>query len=179
MEYQKTKAVCNFFIEKAKEEGTYLTPMQAIKLVYIAHGYSLAIFEKPLIDDQVEAWKFGAVIPSLYQELKIYGSRAINSPIINDDVVDKLDLLIYSQKELAGKYKDQYIRFNFDKKDIELMDAVWDVYKKKTGPQLSELIHQDNTPWDIIWNKRNGKNVRHAIIPDTLIKKHYKELIGE
>ncbi|RCG79240.1 putative phage protein [Enterobacter hormaechei] len=34
--------IVNEFIERAKKKGTDLTHMQAQKLLYIAHGYSLA-----------------------------------------------------------------------------------------------------------------------------------------
>ena len=69
----KSKAVFNRFYNKAHSEGIPLTPMQAIKLVYFAHAWNLGFFQRPLIDEPVEAWKFGTVIPSLYQSLKIYG----------------------------------------------------------------------------------------------------------
>ena len=32
-----------------------LTPLQVIKIAYIAHGYLPAIFDKPLVEEAVEA----------------------------------------------------------------------------------------------------------------------------
>ena len=178
MEYQKTKAACNFFLDKAKDEGTYLTPMKAIKLVYIAHGYSLALLDHPLIDDHVEAWQFGAVIPSLYHELKIYGSGKIKYPILVDGI-DKLDLILLNETELNKKYEGFEISYRFTGDELELMDAVWVVYKSKDGLQLSKLIHLPNTPWDIVWNQRGGRYERGAVIPNGLIKQHYEEITGQ
>ena len=176
MEYQKTKAACNFFYNKARSEEDYLTPMKAIKLVYIAHGYALALLDRPLIDDHVEAWQFGAVIPSLYHELKIYGSGKIKSPILFGSNVDRLDLVILSESELREKYAGNEIRYPFNDDEKELMEAVWEVYKSKDGIQLSKLIHSPNTPWDIIWNQRGGKYERGAIIPAGIIKDHYESI---
>ena len=113
MEYQKTKAACNFFLDKAKENGYVLTPMQVIKLVYFAHGYNLAILDRPLIDDHVEAWKFGAVIPSLYHSLKIYGSGVIKAPLLNTDNMHYMDVYCMSPYELYKKYPESKITFNF------------------------------------------------------------------
>ena len=50
-----SRAVANYFLTKAKDAGKQLTPMQIIKLVYFAHGWSLGLLRSPLIDDQIEA----------------------------------------------------------------------------------------------------------------------------
>jgi uncharacterized phage-associated protein len=63
-------AIANYFIEKSLATGKRLTPMQLVKLVYIAHGWYLARTGKPLLADAVQAWQFGPVIPTLYHEFK-------------------------------------------------------------------------------------------------------------
>jgi uncharacterized phage-associated protein len=55
-------AIANEFIKVAKRNGVLLTPMKLQKLVYFAHGWYLALLGKPLINEPVEAWKFGPVI---------------------------------------------------------------------------------------------------------------------
>ena len=71
--------VANRIIElgRSKHPPQYYTPMQLLKLVYIAHGWTLGICATPLITEQVEAWKYGPVIPDLYQHVKKYGSSSI------------------------------------------------------------------------------------------------------
>jgi len=51
--------------------------MQLIKLVYIAHGWTLGLYNQPLIGKQVEAWTYGPVIPSVYHDFKHYGRDPI------------------------------------------------------------------------------------------------------
>ena len=46
---------------------THLTPLHINKLVFFSHGWNLGILKKPLIVDVVEAWKYGPIIPSIYQ----------------------------------------------------------------------------------------------------------------
>ena len=176
MEYQKTKAACNYFIERAKQEGMHLTPMQAIKLVYFAHGYSLGILDRPLIDDHVEAWKFGAVIPSLYHALKMYGANPIEAPILDNKGIDYWDWITMSPKLLVERYPDAIIRYDFNSDELDILDSVWQVYKGKSGFELSSYIHKPNTPWTKVWEK-NGKYTHGAIIDDSLIKSYYKQKV--
>lgn len=52
-------AVANYFIDIAKREGRELTPQRLMALVYITHGFSLAVFGDGVLNpqyDRVEAW---------------------------------------------------------------------------------------------------------------------------
>src|SRR5687767_12203236 len=71
------KSIANYFIDLAAAEGKKLTPLQLIKLVYIAHGWYLGLTGKPLINESPQAWQYGPVIPSLYHALKIHGNDAV------------------------------------------------------------------------------------------------------
>lgn len=146
-------AVANYFVEKHFETGRELTPMKLVKLVYIAHGWNLAINDEPLISESVQAWKYGPVIKSVYHEFKKYG---------------------------RGQITEMYAPFSWnngiDESSRQLLDKIWDVYSKYTGIQLSTLTHQPNTPWDIVWNRQNGKACDEVIIPNDLIKEHYLNL---
>ena len=70
-------AIANYFIKKPFEDGTELTPMKLLKLVYAAHGWHLDLAGEPLIGERVEPWKYGPVVPSAYDEFKDYGDRNI------------------------------------------------------------------------------------------------------
>jgi uncharacterized phage-associated protein len=59
--------VADEILKIAKRKGLHITPMQLLKLVYIAHGWSLAILGRDLFPDRIEAWKYGPVIPDLYR----------------------------------------------------------------------------------------------------------------
>src|SRR5439155_19093596 len=116
---QSPFAVANYFIRKAALTKMPLTPMKLIKLVYLAHGWHLALTGRSLIREPVEAWKFGPMIESLYHAFKRYG----NSPIPPEAATDA------ELKDGDGNVK-------------RILDKVWDSYSKYTAAQLSTLTHQ-------------------------------------
>lgn len=150
MPYSAIK-VANEFLRLAREDNPPrpLTPLQVIKLVYIAHGFSLAIFNEPLLSEPPQAWQYGPVVPSLYHAVKSYGANPITGAIPDD--MDPQDLSANAR---------------------ELIAAVYRAYGHLSGIQLSNMTHQQNTPWSLTWNAA-GKN---SVIPNELIQTHYREL---
>lgn len=54
-----------------------LTQLKLQKLCAYAQGYCLALTGKPLFNENIEAWKHGPVIPSLYRQFKAYGRKPV------------------------------------------------------------------------------------------------------
>lgn len=154
-----SESVANYFIKKSFDKGVPLSQMKLLKLVYIAHGWHRGYFSKNLINDAVQAWRYGPVIPDLYRKVKHYGHRTIDAPIEGYGVAG----------EGANVPPDQHT--------IALLDRVWDIYSPYDGVQLSAMTHQPNTPWDQTWRSSGGDNYCGAIIPNELIEQHYKQKI--
>lgn len=154
------KAVANYFIALAKKRGEKLTPMKLQKLVYFAHGWHLALTEHPLIDEKVEAWQYGPVIPSLYHEFKSYGKGSISEPAT--DLDDSLNFVV---PELpVDSPADLYAK--------ALIEKVFDVYGKYSGIQLSNLTHIKGSPWEQTWqpNLPKGTDIDESIIKSYFLK---------
>ncbi len=150
------KTVANYFLSKSFETGVELSPMKLIKLVYLAHGWSLGLRGEPLIEDAVQAWKYGPVIPTLYREFKGFGNTPITA-LVNG-------LRPSSNQELDTDSK-------------LLLDKIWDNYSKLSATQLSALTHESGSPWYNIWNDQKGSEEMGAIIPNALIKRFYKNKV--
>ena len=65
--------VANRFLAIAKKRGDTLTPIQILKLVYIAHGWMLGLYGRPLIKDEVLSDQEEDIIVQVYD---IYGAMS-------------------------------------------------------------------------------------------------------
>ena len=164
-----SKAVANYILDLAKEQGEILTAMKLIKLVFIAHGWHLAIAGEPLINEHPEAWKYGPVVPSLYHHFKRFGSGPITKKAHS-----------YRFKR-GGGYKILVPSLEGGSKfDLDLakaiMNFVWQAYSRYSAIRLSMMTHQPNTPWEKVW-RRQGSKTRGTDIPDDVIRDHYGALL--
>jgi uncharacterized phage-associated protein len=148
----KAVKVANEFIKIGTNCGKPLTPMQVIKLVYIAHGLKLGFLKESLIEDDVEAWKYGPVIDSVYQPLKMYRGDKITC-----------EIKLQSSEILP-------------KEDKDIIEGTFNRYGYLSGAQLSALTHQKDTPWRITWDKW-GQYSPGVVIPKTLIQNYYEQRI--
>ena len=141
-----------------------LTALQVIKMVYIAHGYSLALLGKPLVDEDVEAWRYGPIVPSVYHVAKKYKGNPIKE-------------LLYSGIPVDGERIDSAKKFFKDlipERQRVILDGVLEGYGEYTGLQLTNMTHSDDSPWKRYYKPRRlGQR-----IPDADIKKYYSKLIS-
>lgn len=142
-----SRYIANRFIELAKARGETLTPMQLIKLVYIAHGWMLGLYHRALIKDEVQAWQYGPVIPRLYNSVRAYRGQPVADAISSDnhDLSPEADRLV---------------------------QQVYDRYGKLSGPALSRLTHASGTPWERTYEPGSFG----LVIPDDLIEDHFARL---
>lgn len=145
-------------------QGT-LTPLQIIKLAYISHGFTLALTDRPLFRDDVQAWKYGPVVPAIYDTLKNYGA----SPV---------PVLAYCDTGIAAPAMTERTKFfekTLTKNERSILDRVVELYGKMSGIELMKLTHKDGSPWSKYYKK--GK--MDIVIPESKIKEHYKTLISD
>lgn len=152
------KSVANYFLELANAQGLHISPMKLQKLVYYAHGWYAGYTGKPLINEAVEAWQYGPVIPSLYHEFKQFGSGNISCKAIEYDALGVRP---------AAPPSDPEIR--------TFLQNVFASYGQYSGIKLSEMTHATGTPWHVTWTSCHG--MRGVDIPFETIVDHFKAAI--
>ncbi|ENV3697899.1 Panacea domain-containing protein [Vibrio cholerae] len=144
-------------LQLAKGKGIALSNLQLQKLVYISHGYMLGWKSKELVRDEIQAWKYGPVIHSIYNQFKEHGANKIPT-----DGIDNISIGV-----------------DFTEDELTCMNGVLDLYANRTPESLITITHQENTPWDEIWNKQNGKTSYFSKIPNHIIQNHYRKVVTD
>ncbi len=119
--------------------------MELLKLIYISHGWYLEIYDLPLIRNRIEAWKHGPVIPDVYYAFRSQGLNV--------------------REQIRG------IPVLEDDSVIDVLEQVYSQYGHFEGWQLSRLTHVEGGPWHVTMEIGGP----FTPIPDSLIKRHYKE----
>lgn len=160
------KAVANAFLDLAQADGKSISPLKIQKLVYIAHGWSLAIFDRPLVKGEYpEAWQYGPVFPTLYHEFKEYGRGSIGQKA--------------REFEKSGPGPFDFSATvpeipSSDEATWEFLRTVWSKYGGFSGVALSDATHRPDTPWSKVREESDG--AKNADIKNELIKDHYRSL---
>lgn len=139
-----------------------LTPLHVLKLTYFSHGYMLAIKDKPLIVDRVEAWQYGPVIPLLYNYVRMFGDRPV-------------DILPYCRTSLFDD-RMQERRKGLDatlKAEKEILDKVLKEFGYLSGPEIIKASHGEGSAWEQCYVPG-----RRQLIPTHLTKQYFKELVS-
>ena len=143
-------AVANYLL--AKNQGGQCAGIDQMKLnylVYQCHGWHLAEYGTPLVDELMETTKYGPLFPSVYQQTKDTGIDPLTKPLADS-----------SGDHLTAKQK-------------QLVDAVYADHCQFGGIELMLKTHERGTPFYTVGIEQGRKNfpIRNSIIRD-----YFKEL---
>ena len=110
-----------FLANQDTEHGEPISHLKIQKLCYYAQGIALALLEKPLFFDDIEHWKHGLVVPTLYRTYRSYGDGPIPPP---EDLNTRL----------------------YDRETVGLLNRVYQLYGQEKAWELRNKTHQE-APW--------------------------------
>ncbi len=149
-------AVANAVLEEAEAQGKPLTIMQLLKLMYIAHGWALALLKAPLVNEEPEAWQHGPVFPSIYREFRRFGSQRISG--------------------LASGPFGSVPHADLSEPQRSVVRSVVHNYGDMHAFALSRMTHEVGTPWFVTYKNGDGAS---DDIPNAIIAEHYTKLAHE
>lgn len=149
--------IANEFIKMAAAEGKALTQMHLQELVYIAHGWCLAIKGQPLTGDRPEAMEHGPEYRLLANALARCGIKPVKGQI------EAPRLVPFVSKADAIAVDDI-----LDEGERTIMAEVYSNYARRPTAELAALTRADDTPWARMFadGAGKGRDISHQMIRD-------------
>ena len=119
--------VANNFIKRAMNESVSLSPMKSQKLIYFLYRDYLKSTGNRLFTEPFQAWQYGPVVTSVYEEFRTFGGNDINRFARNS----MGDVFTVEEK---GKFKESF-------------DRVWNNYAMRSAWDLSMMTHRPGSAW--------------------------------
>ncbi|BAY25189.1 putative prophage protein [Calothrix sp. NIES-2100] len=115
--------VARYFIVKAYEDGieAEMTNMKVQKLLYYSQSLHLALYDEPLFDEEIQAWRYGPVCPPAY---RFYSEFEAN--------------------QLPVPSKDFLLQISDEQK--KLLEEIWEYFGGYHAYRLSDMTHGE-FPW--------------------------------
>jgi uncharacterized phage-associated protein len=118
------RRVADLILSLANRRGMEMTNLKLQKLLYYAQAWHLAVLDKPLFPERIEAWIHGPVVPPVFGDFKHYRWNPIDS----------------TPADVAIEAGDPRWPIS------ECVREVLDAYGGFSGPQLEAMTHQED-PW--------------------------------
>jgi uncharacterized phage-associated protein len=129
-----------------RKAGDALTNLKLQKLVYYAQAWALALLDRPLFDEDVEAWQHGPVVESVYQRMKAFGTNPL--PILRRP-------------------------HRFEREELVLLEDVLAVYGEHSAHFLEALTHQED-PWRTTRGDLGANSRSRRAIPSSVMRSFYR-----
>lgn len=125
--------VANFFVDLASSmEEEFMTNLKVNKLVYFAQAWSLVRLNRELFSEDVVAWTYGPVIPSVYDAFRPCGRNKI--------------------EHVCG----EYTQAKFSSEELDLLVDVALQYGQYTAPTLVNITHKPKSPWSQVYKEHEN-----------------------
>lgn len=100
--------LAKYVVRYANKKGVAITHLQLQTILYYINGCFLGVFGEPAFYDDIEAWKYGPVVPYVYDYYRSYGylpliQREDVQLNYNDEEMRLLDYVIEMKMKLPAR----------------------------------------------------------------------------
>lgn len=128
---RKAKSVANYVIAYGMKIGHPVNNLQLQKILYYIQVHFLKKKGIPFFKDEIEAWQFGPVIPTVYYQYAAWGPAPITM-----FKTQKIDLEQEEKKDLEQIVKGKAV--------LSLLEIVADTHKKGKAWDLYYKVNKRN-----------------------------------
>lgn len=73
--------IAKYIIGYCNDKDYRIDNLRLQKILFIVQIVFLEVFQRPCFHEEIEAWRYGPVVPVVYDEYKMYGSNLIFAPL--------------------------------------------------------------------------------------------------
>lgn len=162
------RAVANLILDEADAANISIYSTSLLKILYFGHGWHLAKFGSALVAQPFEAWEHGPVVRVVYDQIRERSGRVIVSR-----------LQAFDPKSM----KPVVARADLDVESAKLLRAVLGAYGSLHPYDLSQLTHEDGSPWNDVWNaalagSAPGAKLTNGAIRDYFLRQNDRDVLG-
>ncbi len=136
--------VAEGLINLSHDRNDPISNLKLQKLLYYSQAWYLAIFRKPLFDEEIEAWVHGPVVPQVFRRYRVCRW----SPIPRGDTV------------------------GVSTEVCRHLDEVWKAYGEYNAYELERMTHSEK-PWMQARIGLEPDESSHNVIPKDSMKRYY------
>lgn len=151
-------SVANWFIQRLTnaDSGDNVTHLKVQKLLYFAQAWHMMLLDRPLFEEDMQAWAHGPVVPSVFHAFKEFGWEAL--PV--DGTVEDMD-----------------------EESEEVLEQVVDVYGEYSAKRLEQMTHAED-PWkltrgDLSPEARCEEPIKLDLIHDYYLRTYAEAVNGQ
>ena len=119
-------------------QGETISNLKLQKLLYYMQGFFIAVFDKPLFAEPIEAWQYGPVVRKAYFHFKDFGNAAIVLP---------------EEAKITTLSNQEEILFN----------DVMNEYGQFSAIKLMNMTH-DELPWKITFQENPQGEIKYDLL---------------
>jgi len=120
--------------------GEIISNLKLQKLLYYMQGFFIAVFDKKLFENEIEAWQYGPVVKEMYEHFKEFGSGAI-------------------------RLKEDAVISNLSQEENRLFEDVMEEYGQFSAVKLMNMTHEE-LPWKKVFNENPQGEISYDLLKE-------------
>lgn len=140
MNYQILHIANKIIASTDASQGDLISNLKLQKLLYYMQGFFIAVFDKKLFANEIEAWQYGPVVREIYEHFKEFGSGAI---------------ILKAEADIQ----------DLPKEENELFYEVMEEYGQFSAIKLMNMTHQE-LPWKKVFHENPQGEIPYALLKE-------------
>ncbi|MGB5945323.1 Panacea domain-containing protein [Paenisporosarcina sp.] len=127
------------------------------KLTYFSYERFLKATGVKLFPDEIVAWKYGPVVPSIYEHFKKHGKEEIENE-------EPADIMVFSSELMVPASYTKILTSEHGSVAFEIITSVIQDHLDKDPWDLVTLSHAEGSPWDKVYKPDQSRTISDDII---------------